>query len=201
MRIIFLDVDGVLNNNYTTDRYNGFIGIDQKLVDRLKILYDKSNEEEETRIVVSSSWRYDKIRKDYISDGCYDYLKKRLGDMEVIGETPDLKRGWSRASEVKAWLEKFREKFNVKSFVILDDEQFDFAEQGLSKYTILTNFRIGLTQADAENALLILQGKEKKKLWADLIDVEDDPKGNIVLPWPEDRESNQVLDYGSEDEE
>ena len=58
MRIIFLDVDGVLNNSETTDRYCGWIGIDTKLVFNLKTLYDKSNMEEETKVVITSSWRY-----------------------------------------------------------------------------------------------------------------------------------------------
>ena len=169
MRIIFLDVDGVLNNDETEDRYCGWTGIDPKLVDKLKILYDKSNEIEETKIVISSSWRYEKIRKDSLVDGSFDYLLDKLTEkgMEVVGLTPeDKKSGWHRGREILVWLEENKESKNVTTFVILDDESFDFYEEdiNLKDYFVQTSFykdpeyHGGLSDNHIERALRILNG-------------------------------------------
>lgn len=176
MRIIFLDVDGVINSDETEDRYCGWIGIDSTLVKKLRIIYDKSNEVEETRIVISSSWRYEKIRKHYQSDGSYDYLLSRLKeeDMEVIGNTPmDKQSGWHRGREILSWLEET--DIDVSTFVILDDEKFDFLEEGinLEKNLVITrSFEDeGLTDKSVDRALKILNGEElNTNIFGDKID-------------------------------
>lgn len=166
MRIIFLDVDGVLNNDETTDRYCGFVGIDPKLVEKLKWIYDISDKEEETRIVVSSSWRYDKIKKEFTSDGCYDYLLDRLkeADMEVIGMTPmHPKSGWHRGAEILQWLKENKEEMKVSSFVILDDEFFDFLDKDINLGKNLARcsyYDQGLTYKKCNRALKILRGED-----------------------------------------
>ena len=55
MNVIFLDVDGVLNNAYTTDRIKGYIGIDDNKVRLLKQIVDYFD----AKIILSSTWRYD----------------------------------------------------------------------------------------------------------------------------------------------
>ena len=57
MRIIFLDVDGVLNSALTKDRYKGMIGLDERFIGNLSGLVMKSSIKDETKIVLSSSWR------------------------------------------------------------------------------------------------------------------------------------------------
>ncbi len=165
MRIIFLDVDGVLNNDKTEDRYQGFTGIDQQNVDTLKKLYDKSNEEEITRIVVSSSWRYEMVKKYSKADGSYEYLLKRLNDsgMEVIDYTPMSPiSGWHRSDEIEAWLSDNKTKFEVSTYVILDDESFDFRDKGLDTKFVWTDGEYGLTDKDIDRGLEILRGGEPK---------------------------------------
>lgn len=162
MRIIFLDVDGVLNNEETTDRYQGWIGIDPLLVDKLKEIYNDSNKKEETRIVITSSWRYEKIKKFALVDGSYDYLLGRLKDagLEVIGCTDmDKQSGWYRGREINKWLEDNKDK-NVSTFVILDDEFFDFEIRNLLCNLVRINSVLGIIQADIDRALKILNGEE-----------------------------------------
>ncbi len=55
MRIIFLDVDGVLNCSSTKERFQGFIGIDDRFAKTFASLVKKSREDEPTEIVLSSS--------------------------------------------------------------------------------------------------------------------------------------------------
>lgn len=163
MRIIFLDVDGVLNNAETEDRYQGCVGIDQQNVDTLKRLYDKSNEEEITRIVVSSSWRYEMVKKYSKADGSYEYLLKRLNDsgMEVIDYTPMSPiSGWHRTDEIEAWISDNKTKFEISTYVILDDESFDFRDKGLDTKFVWTNEKYGLIDEDIDRGLEILRGGE-----------------------------------------
>lgn len=163
MRIIFLDVDGVLNNSSTTDKFCEWVGIDPVLVDVLKEIYDESDKEEETRIVVSSSWRYDLINKYYSSDGSYTYLKNRLSEkgMEVIDCTPEDKiSGSYRGREILTWLEDNKKKYNVTGWVILDDEEFNFNQNYETKIRFVqTWYCDGLTIDMKDRILDILRGK------------------------------------------
>ena len=54
MKIIFLDVDGVLNCKSSKSRCGGFLGIDDSKVKLLKEIIDITG----AKIVLSSSWRY-----------------------------------------------------------------------------------------------------------------------------------------------
>ena len=53
MKVIFLDVDGVLNTKYSKSRCGRFIGIDKDKVAQLKRIVDETDAE----IVLSSTWR------------------------------------------------------------------------------------------------------------------------------------------------
>ena len=55
MRIIFLDIDGVLNSNAFFDTNPDNVEIDNTFVERLVKLY---NTYPDTKIVLSSYWRY-----------------------------------------------------------------------------------------------------------------------------------------------
>lgn len=133
MRIIFLDVDGVLNNDKTEDRIFGWIGIDPKLLNNLKRLYDESNKEEETRIVVSSSWKNDEVRSKngYTkADNCYAELLKRLNslNMEVLGYTTETRSQSERGEGILRWIKEYNGEHEqpISTYVVLDDEEFDF---------------------------------------------------------------------------
>ena len=80
MKIIFLDVDGVLNNATTTEQKHGITGIDHRLVPVLKRLLDES----QAKVVISSTWRLFKSKRIEIVR-----LIKQLGH-ETIGVTPRL---------------------------------------------------------------------------------------------------------------
>lgn len=132
MKIIFLDVDGVLNNElfYTTvnhpkaetmEEFN-LQQFDPRCVKLLNDITDKTS----ANIVVSSSWRTD---PDII-----DILQKAGITGNIIGTTPKLyftsnieyKYSVPRGCEIKAWLELNKEKLGDKmskvQYVILDDD-------------------------------------------------------------------------------
>ena len=80
-RVIFLDVDGVLNSASTYEfNPNGCIGVDDRNIKRLKRLIDETKAE----IALSSDRRLDLP--------AFDYLCKRLSEhgLYISGKTPDL---------------------------------------------------------------------------------------------------------------
>ncbi len=185
MRIIFLDADGVLNNDETENRIFGWIGIDPVLLNNLKKLYDESNKEEETRIVVSSSWKNDEVKSrreietcGYTKvDNCYAELLKRLNalDMEVLGYTTETESQFERGKGILRWIREYnKEHESISNYVVLDDEMFDFdTYKELSDRFVHTidyyeqdpyaYYGIGLVDKYVEKALSILRGEIGEK--------------------------------------
>ena len=160
MRIIFLDVDGVLNAEFTEDGYQGWVGIDPVLVYNLKKIYEESSIYEDTKIVIASSWRYEIIRKHMHSDGSYSYLIQKLREkgMEVLDTTGmDEIDGSYRGREIFKWLTLNKEKYNVTYYVILDDEEFDFNNyKDWSMRFVKIDSKYGINKEDITKAINIL---------------------------------------------
>jgi hypothetical protein len=148
MKIIFLDFDGPIipAQSHQPER-----PIDKKAwpssVDALNRVTDTTG----AVIVISSNWRGRGLRK-------IQALLKSWGVTgKVIGTTPILfdKIGgiWKatpRGEEIAKYL---RDKKEVESFVILDDDT-DMGE--LEPYLIQTPFDVGLTEKDADLAIDML---------------------------------------------
>lgn len=136
MKVIFLDIDGVLNGYgpaqfrtwktfqkiglgrwYKKHRRDPF-GVHPEKVRRLARIIRKTD----AKIVMSSSWRHGFWQREYeeLTSG-----GKRLHDLfnkfgiEVMDITPTRNDG--RGMEIKEWLDAHHGK--VESFVILDDER------------------------------------------------------------------------------
>lgn len=114
MKIIFLDIDGVLNNHDILTKSGDSQVIDTQCVENLNAITQKTG----ALICISSSWRH-----DFEFSKLCEFLKKVGVKGQIIGATPsDTKRisapVISRGEEIAAWLSEHPE---VKSFVILDD--------------------------------------------------------------------------------
>lgn len=160
MKIIFLDVDGVLNSEELCHQwkekgekgYGGFfeegdVATDenvkwgQNMVDNLKRIVDSTG----AKIVISSTWR------KFFSVEKFQEMFRVYGweDAPVIDKTQLTRssRGW----EVNTWLNK---NLRVKDYVIIDDYP-DFYASQLSRF-VETNPDVGLTSEDADKAIKIL---------------------------------------------
>ena len=161
MKVIFLDVDGVLNNCRTKARCGEYMGIDTALVKQLKKIVDAT----EAEIVLSSTWRLGYNREHQELANHSKYLANKLGKqhMRVVGYTPDLGHmGILRGQEIREWLNKNDDV--VTEWVVLDDEYFgDFATHGIDTHWVKTDTDEGLTDADVEHAIRILNGELNEK--------------------------------------
>ena len=137
MKVIFLDVDGVLNDFSSSANIWDDTPTDTHLK-CLKLIVDETGAE----IVLSSSWRlFMKNRK---------VVEKRLADfgMKFISCTLELR---DRAEEIEEWLSRHPE---VDKFVILDDECASLKR--LKANLVQTTIAYGLLPTHVQKAIKIL---------------------------------------------
>lgn len=131
MKILFLDIDGVVNSVTTAQRHRGMIGIDPYMA----LLVGRIIEATDASIVLSSSWRHD--------PGAREEVTKQV--MPFIDVTPNFKGETSRGTEIKAWLDLHPE---VTKYAILDDNEDMRTEQMPNFFK--TSWSTGLTQEIAD---------------------------------------------------
>lgn len=143
--IIFLDVDGVLNTDYTTEECCGFIGIEDNKVSLLAKLVDNFN----AKVVLSSTWREEWDSK------IGEYLREKLDKygITISAMTPMIHHR-KRCIEIEEWLESN----NVDRIIILDDEDFSWSNYKLEKYWVETSPYKGLTMDIVDD---IINNKER----------------------------------------
>ena len=165
MKLIFLDVDGVLNSIETRDKApSGVIGIEDSKVALLKQLVDKTG----AKVVLTSTWKTDYYPdapvEDMPSDGRYLVKKLQAHGVHLFSRTEDVT--WSkRGRGILDFIKKFSDV--VESFVILDDERFDFESEGIADKHVKTFYTkrtpetlLGLQENHVEKAVSILNASK-----------------------------------------
>lgn len=153
MKVIFLDVDGVLNSEKDLLNAKGDSEIFDRPLKLLKHLVDSTK----AKIVISSTWRIGCTRSgrtSFYGEELYKTLEKRLADyqLEIFDITPVIvKPNIKRGDEIREWLKEAKNKYQIESFVILDDES-DMCEF-TSTHLVQTSMETGLT----ENHILIAE--------------------------------------------
>ncbi len=154
MKVIFLDFDGVLDNEYydmmliksglpESDKYGPIF--DPECVDNLRVIIEKTGAD----IVVSSTWKYLMSYPEFI-----EMWKERELPGFVTDSTPNVSK--HRGDEIDAWLKECREDCE---YVIIDDLGTDnFNEHQLSRYVGINPYH-GLDETSAEKAISILSNK------------------------------------------
>ena len=157
MKVIFLDIDGVLNSQRLIEKDENE-KIDINAVKLLNNLIDKSG-----AVIVLSSGRRLWFDDNMVTDDAeakylYDILCQY--GITIYGKTPDFstdeirtKRTFKdvKAKEIAAWLEKHCE---VDKYVILDD--LDLENDQITANLVQIDGKIGITEEDVNHALDIL---------------------------------------------
>lgn len=159
MKVIFLDVDGVLNGSGTRERTpSGYCFVDKEKVELLQEIVKQTK----AKIVLSSTWRngwYDVERGDVNSKDAQDFmlLMKVLNKykLDVIGKTPKTREGY-RGKEIQLWLKSWGGEI-IDSFIILDDDED--MEPFMEKF-VQTSFDIGLTVTDVKKSIHLLMNEK-----------------------------------------
>lgn len=170
MKIIFLDIDGVLNSMayFKENKENNktaFNDISDFHLSKLSEIYHTCN----AHIVLSSTWRELDDEYNMTCKEMWEYLVSSLEryGMKIMSKTPVIDQ--NRPLEIKTWLDGRADKDEIK-FVSLDD---DFSRESYDKYgigdcLIHTKFFCdkledgGLQEKHVKQAINILNGKESK---------------------------------------
>ena len=152
MKVIFLDIDGVLNSHqYLSQVAFGEAGIYDELDPEKLTLLKTLVKQTGANIVLSSSWREsfeDMNPLDYVARNLLAAFEEH--GLTIYDMTPLVKA--QRDEEIRQWLSCHAA---VESFVILDDEQYDWKE--LEVNWVKTSYYMGLTEENVRAALRILQ--------------------------------------------
>ena len=136
MKIIFLDIDGVLAIPRT--RFKTFA---PECTDALKTILQSTG----AKIVISSTWR--KLHSTAELDAMFVMYGFPIGS--IIDSTPNSPNG-VRGAEISSWLHGR----DVEDYIVIDDEDFDIKEY--TDRIVNTKFKIGLTSEDADKAIKML---------------------------------------------
>ena len=112
MKIIFLDVDGVLNQDGTKTRFRGCLGVDLDKIEHLNRIILETG----AKIVMSSTWRRHPMHIVYLKQEM-DKVNPVLS-AQIIGDTPDSNFNKYRAEEIEEWLQL---NPGVTQFIVIDD--------------------------------------------------------------------------------
>ena len=165
-KVLFLDIDGVLNtqdwhSRMTKDTPRDEFGwvFDPVAVENLAHIVKETG----ASIVISSSWKFlgmEKLRKMWknrnLPGSILDITPNTVSDeMLQNANLDEMELGVCRGNEIKEWLS--RHKSEVSNYVIIDD--FDDLLPEQEDHAVITNTLIGITESDAEKAIMILNGR------------------------------------------
>ena len=139
-RIIFLDIDGVLNTKDWVQNKSAWV--EENKLRLLAYLCEITG----AKIVLSTSWRETLIEPDVIGKESAFYKAAQLFkeyNLEILDITPRLQ---TREQEIMSWINDNK----IKSWVIFDDKELDIPN------LVRTDNTVGLTVEDCEKAMSIL---------------------------------------------
>jgi Swiss Army Knife RNA repair-like protein len=144
MKVLFLDVDGVLNSAewFQEDRrrdgdYLGLRSVNPAAVKMINYVLRTTG----AMLVLSSTWR---LVDDYVQ------TLKDFG-LPIVAKTPVLHSS-NRGEEIRAWLDTHP---GVTHFAIIDDDA-DAGDCGLRDHFVRTTFQRGLEMAHVDRLLQLL---------------------------------------------
>jgi hypothetical protein len=144
MKVLFLDVDGVLNCSTTRNPRHFPYVVDQRLLTRLQKLLDRTG----AKVVLSSTWRLDPVGL---------FAAKHSG-VPFIGVCPDKPRS-PRRKEILSWL---ADHPKATRYAVIDDEDDELDELPLFQPSAKT----GLTMDIVKGAAAYLNRETDKTMRA-----------------------------------
>jgi len=153
MNIIFIDIDGVLNNSRTFKKAKykkQFLShfeydcaeLEKELIENLYTIVMQNT----AKIVISSSWRIYLGIEDF-KLLFYSVSNKDFSEI-IIDCTPCVESNIiqivaSREVEIKVWLEINKDKYDIQKYIIIDDETHDL--KSLMNHVVKIDSTEGLT--------------------------------------------------------
>ncbi|KAH9589357.1 hypothetical protein LSM04_007348 [Trypanosoma melophagium] len=141
-KIVFLDCDGVISP------LAGQLFAPKQMSLLRHILTETG-----AKIVLSSSWRMTEFGRGEVSRNLVNH------NMPTFIACTPCYSGKSRSIEILSWIEANKEQYNIVNFVALDDINLPAVAPNrafFARHAIVTNAFTGLTEADATEAIRLL---------------------------------------------
>lgn len=155
MKVIFLDVDGVLNTPSSDARGpSGCIGVASGPLRVLREIVQKTG----ARIVLISTWKNEWSKNEDLCSEDGKYLERRLYryGMRILDKTKDSVALMQRGRSIADWLDS---KNHVTDWIVLDDICFpDYDGEGIRDHLMLIDPETGLTEKHVDEAVQMLGG-------------------------------------------
>ena len=151
MKLIFLDIDGVLNDHQFHPEAL-ICALLPACVAQLGRVISQTG----AKIVLSSDWRY-MIHESLMSLQEFEALLRAHGapaELEIIGVTTTDEAVKGRGQQIAAWLQT--STVPIEAYVVIDDrhEEIDSEEHAF----VCTDRTLGLTERDADTLIVLLSG-------------------------------------------
>ena len=165
MKVLFLDIDGVLNTalwhrqadkNLEKDQY-GYL-FDSKSIANLANIIDETG----AHIVISSSWKcmgLPKLQKMWVERGLPGKIIDATPDCQDSKLWQEMDFQYNRGCEIKAWLTQNGK--NVSHYAILDDLDDILPEQ--EPHFVWIDPETGITEGNVAQAVMILNHLKYEK--------------------------------------
>ena len=141
-RVIFLDIDGVLNCRRTPNPRKLPYVVDPALLERFRDLVGRTGAE----VVLTSTWRYDPA-------GLFSAKNWGIPFIDVVPDMP----GKPRRNEILAWLQSTED---VGRYAVLDDEDDELDELPLFQ----PSSSIGITEELCQGLAAYLLGQTDRDM-------------------------------------
>ena len=149
MRVIFLDVDGVLNSSETRAKIDGLKGVSKQNLRILRHIVART----QAKIVLTSAWNinFDEKLVPTTKAGMYLYHRLWENNLWIYDKVNDY--GGNREQAVAEYVKKHN---NLTDWVIIDDTHYGDYEKLNPKHIVYTSPALGLTKASATEAIVKL---------------------------------------------
>lgn len=161
MKVIFLDVDGVLNY-MTCDAKSpcGAYGVEDRCIEVLAKIVKKSD----AIIVLISSWKHFWYNDESENNGLdedFKYLVYALAKHDIYMSDRTYDGNFERGFGISEWL---KQHTNTTDWVVIDDDMFpDYEEYGIVPHLVMPSFYTGgLKEEHISKCLQILNIKEEE---------------------------------------
>lgn len=153
MKVLFLDVDGVLNYMGCDSYFGSVLFVAEE---KVRLLADIICETD-AKIVLTSTWRegyYDMLGQEESFDSClYEALAEKLEESDLYIHDCIGCEGQTRGEQIELWIKDSGE--DIESFVILDDMNAEEFGQ-YTDYLVQTDPGMGLEEYHVKAAIQIL---------------------------------------------
>ena len=159
MKVIFLDIDGVVNCSDTKERFHGLIGAEPEKIKLVKQIVDATG----AKLVLSSTWRmgwfYEENGSHLNDFQEWQYLKEEFAKQGLyfFDYTP-LHKSRHRGTEIQMWLDKWEDE--IDAYVVIDDDMYDIRDMHKG-HMVKTSLDYGIQPGAVEMAIKILNKENK----------------------------------------